>query len=340
MTTPYIIAISNQKGGVAKTTTVVSLGGALVNLGKEVLLVDLDPQANLTLALGKDPARVRSAVTEVFFNAATLLSASRETSIPGLDLVPSNAGMELAERFLPLRKNYEFILRQSLNLYTQANAQAGEQPASQPPQHASLDELPVNDSSENIPSEPKVTTSRELSAELEASLTGLPEAESEAFKPPNLPSSHPYDFIIFDCPPFIGAVTLNAITASDMLIIPTQPEYFSAHALRTMMAAVKQVRSAQNPRLVYRILITMLDRRNRIHRQVSEQIRQTFGTAAARAVFTTAIEVDTKLRESAVEGLPITHHKSTRQARSALQYQALAQELIDYVETKAQATPR
>ncbi len=111
---PLIIAVANQKGGVAKTTTVVSLGGALTQLGSEVLLIDLDAQANLTLALGKDPNRVRGSITDVLFHSATLLSVSRETSIPGLDLVPSNTGMELAERFLPVRKDYETILRRTI----------------------------------------------------------------------------------------------------------------------------------------------------------------------------------------------------------------------------------
>ncbi|MCZ7551659.1 MAG: AAA family ATPase [Anaerolineales bacterium] len=79
-----VIAIANQKGGVAKTTTTASLGGALTTYGKEVLLVDLDPQANLTLALGRDPGRVRGSITDVLFHSASLLSVSRETSVPGL----------------------------------------------------------------------------------------------------------------------------------------------------------------------------------------------------------------------------------------------------------------
>ena len=110
----FVVAIANQKGGVAKTTTVVSLGGALTRLNQEVLLVDLDAQANLTLALGKDPSRVRGAITDVLFDSVTLLSVSRETSIPGLDLVPSNSGMDVAERFLPVRKDYETILLRTL----------------------------------------------------------------------------------------------------------------------------------------------------------------------------------------------------------------------------------
>jgi chromosome partitioning protein len=138
-------------------------------------------------------------------------------------------------------------------------------------------------------------------------------------------ASNVYDFIILDCPPFLGAVTLNALVAADLLIIPTQPEFFSAHALRSMMTTISQVRSQFNPNLIYRILITMLDRRNRVHRDVEEQIRLAFG----EGVFETRIEVDTKLRESAIQGLPISHHH--KHSRSALQYDNLAQELMQYV---------
>lgn len=287
---PNIIAIANQKGGVAKTTTVVSLGGALAGKDQEVLLVDLDAQANLTLALGKDPNRIRGAITEVLFNSATLLSVSRETSIPGLDLVPANSGMELAERFLPVRVNYETILSRALGV------SRGE--------------------SDTDSMQTESTASNQQSSSFERSSTlgrGLPEN---------------YDFVLLDCPPSMGAVTLNALTAADVLIIPTQSEFFSAYALRTMMATIQQIRNQHNSDLAYRILITMFDRRNRIHRDVGNQIRTTFGDG----VFDTIIEVDTKLRESAVAGLPITHHK--RRSRSALQYDALAQELIDYVQTR------
>jgi len=280
-TGPVVIAIANQKGGVAKTTTAVSLGGALAQHNQEVLLVDLDAQANLTLALGKDPNRVRGAVTEVLFNSASLLSVSRETSIPGLDLVPANAEMDLAERFLPVRKDYETILRRALRSELR----------------------PAN---------------KTASGSTSAPLVYMPETS------PRPPTIH-YDFVLLDCPPFLGAVTLNALVAADLLIIPTQPEFFSANALRTMTAAIRQVRSQQNPKLIYRILITIYDRRNRIHREVSEQIRNAFGDG----VFQTVIEIDTKLRESAIEGLPITHRKS--RSRSAVQYDALAQELMAYV---------
>ena len=278
--TPLVIAIANQKGGVAKTTTVVSLGGALASLGKEVLLIDLDAQANLTLALGKDPARLRGAITDVLFHSSTLLSVSRETTIPGLDLVPSNSGMELAERFLPVRKDYETILSRTLNDELRPQVKSADR-------HASANQ--TNPSYER-----------------------------------NFPVIE-YDYVILDCPPFMGAVTLNALVAANLLIIPTQPEYFSAHALRTMMALIRQVRSQNNPKLVYRILITLFDKRNRIHRQVQEQITHAFGAG----VFDTVIGIDTKLRESAIEGVPISHFKvHGGTSRSALQYAALAQEII------------
>lgn len=300
----FVVAIANQKGGVAKTTSVVSLGGALVERGQEVLLVDLDAQANLTLALGKDPSKVRGAITDVLFDSATLLSVSRETAIPGLDIVPSNEGMELAERFLPVRKDYESILCRALNDSLKRAPRKQEQSTHTAP-FTNSDPVPSPDSAQNPPFAPEIATWAGTAGQHPPSVT--------------------YDFVILDCPPFMGAVTLNALVAADMLIVPTQPEYFSAVALKTMMATIRQVRSQHNPELIYRILITMLDRRNRIHLDVGEQIRDTFG----KGVFQTEIGVDTKLRESAVEGLPITHFR--RRSRSALQYDALAQELIQYV---------
>ena len=257
---PHIIAIANEKGGVAKTTTVVSLAGALLQAGHEVLVIDLDTQANLTLALGLTPSKVRRSISDVLLNSVSLLSVSRETSVPGIDLVPSNADMGLAERFLPVRQNYETILYNTLH---------------------------------------------------------------------NNPGLSAYQFILIDCPPSLGAVTTNALTAADYVIAPTQPEYFSAYGLRSLMAAIRRVRGQNNPTLAYFILVTMMDRRNRIHRTLLEQLQATF----REGLLSTVIEVDTKLRESTVAGLPITHYFP--KSRSALQYAALAQELVAHVQEKA-----
>ncbi len=251
-----IIAVANEKGGVAKTTTVISLGGALTEAGYGVLLIDLDAQANLTLGLGTNPNKVRRSIADVLLNSASLLSVSRETSIPGLDFIPSNNDMGLAERFLPVRQNYEYILQRVLL---------------------------------------------------------------------NSPGLATYNFVLLDCPPSLGAVTTNALTAAQYVIAPTQPEYFSAYGLRSVMGAIRRVRSQSNPNLAYFVLITMLDRRNRIHRTMRDQLQSTFGDG----LFETIIEVDTKLRESTVAGLPITHYFP--KSRSSYQYRDLAQELVENV---------
>lgn len=256
-----IIAISNEKGGVAKTTTAASLGGALVELGKEVLLIDLDPQANLTLSFGLNPQTVRRSIADVLFNAAKPISTSRETQIPGLDLIPSNQEMGMAERFITIRQRYKYILREALTTVDY------------------------------------------------------------------------YDFIILDCPPSIGAITQNAMTAANSLIIPTQPEYFSTYALRNVMQSIRSIRAQENPSLEFKILITMLDIRIGSHKMLSRQLKTTF----PEAVLNTVIQTDTKFRESTIAGLPITHY--VPKSRGAQQYRALAQELTQNVKAEKITQP-
>jgi chromosome partitioning protein len=256
----YIISLANEKGGVAKTTTTLSLGAALVETGLEVLLIDLDAQANLTLSLGLETSQIKRTVSNVFLESIPANEAVSKTGIPRLDIIPSNAEMGLAERFLPIRTAYEQIMHKALN---------------------------------------------------EANWS--------------------YDYILIDCPPFLGATTINALTASDLLIMPTQAEFFSINALRNMMSVVRRVRAQGNPQLTYRLLLTMYDRRNRIHRTLGEQLRSTFGNG----VLETIVETDTRLRESAIAGMPIIFHSP--KTRSAFQYRALAQEILAYVKETAPA---
>lgn len=256
----YVVAISNEKGGVAKTTTTLSLGAALVDSGQKVLVVDLDPQANLTLALGIEPGSAAVTSSHVLIESAPLMSARLTTEIENLDLIPSHSSIESAEQFLPVRTHYTSGLKRAID-----NA------------------APL-----------------------------------------------PYDYILFDCPPFLGAITTNALSASNLLLIPTQAEYFSAYALRNMMGIIRRVRLESNADLGYRILITMLDRRNRTHRNIQEQLQNTFGDG----LFKTVIEIDTKLRESPIAGLPITHYRPG--ARGSQQYRELAQELIEHAKEKDQ----
>jgi chromosome partitioning protein len=251
----YIIAISNEKGGVAKTTSTFSLGASLVEVGKRVLLIDLDPQANLTLANSIEPASTAQNSSQVLLEGMLVRDAIKETNMENLLIIPCGARMSDAEHFLPVRINYQFILREAL-------------------QQAKLDD---------------------------------------------------FDYVIMDCPPSMGSITINALTASDLLIIPTQAEYFSAYALRDMMVMIRRVRKETNPDLAYRILVTLLDQRNRTHRVIREQLQQTFGAG----LFSSIIEIDTRLRESPIVGMPISQYRP--KSRGAQQYRVLAEELMEYV---------
>jgi chromosome partitioning protein len=199
----YVITISNEKGGVAKTTTALSVGAVLAESGHRVLLMDLDPQANLTLALGIEPGSAAVTSSHVLIESAPLKDACTATEFENLDIVPANASIESAEQFLPVRAHYTLGIRNAL----------------------------------------------EAAAPL------------------------PYEYVLLDCPPFLGAISTNALSAADLLVIPTQAEYFSAYALRNMMALIRRVRQESNPMLGYRILVTLLDRRNRTHRNIQSSCR-------------------------------------------------------------------
>lgn len=251
----FTITVTNEKGGVAKTTTTLSLGAALVEAGKKVLVIDLDAQANLTLALGFDPQSVEKTIVNLF-SGSQIEPLIVETGVPGLSLLPSNHEISCAERILPTRPGYESLLRDRIK------------------DAASFD----------------------------------------------------YDYVLIDCPPFLGAIVLTAFTAANLLLIPTQPEYFSIYALKNMMGLIHRVRAQSNPDLSYRLLLTLYDCRNRIHRTLSDQLRVSF----SEGVLQTIIMMDTKLRESTIAGLPIIYHSP--KSRSAMQYRELSQEILQYVE--------
>ncbi len=254
----YTIAISNEKGGVAKTTTTVSLGAALAEVGQRVLIVDLDAQANLTLATGVDPHSITRSMADLFLESANLNQVIFNTGTQHLDLAPCNEHMALAERSLQTRSGFEYVLRGAL--------------------------------------------------------------EKSAKK---------YDFVLLDCPPALTVITLNAFVAANLLLIPTQAEYFSIYALRNLMGWVRQVRMQYNSELTYRMLLTLFDRRNRTHRILREQLNDSFQTG----VLQTVIDVDTKLRESPIAGVPILQHAP--KSRATFEYRALAQEIIEYVKETA-----
>ncbi|MBN1976849.1 MAG: ParA family protein [Anaerolineae bacterium] len=248
------IVISNQKGGVAKTTSCLSLGGCLVEMGKTVLLIDLDPQANLTQSLGLKPEDMRRTIGDVLLGNTSMVSVSRESSVPGLDIIPASQELLLLDKILYGRTNYQFRLRDGL------------------------------------------------------------ETMEQGF----------YDYVLVDCPSSLGTLTVNALTAAELLIIPIQCEYYASRTLKHFLSMVQRVQDKTNPRLTYRVLVTMYDMRNNICKVVLGQMQQ----GLKEALFETVIGVDTKLRESPAFGQPINLYAPN--TRATEQYRALARELMDH----------
>lgn len=247
-----VIAISNQKGGVAKTTTCLSLGAALAEMGHSVLLIDLDPQANLSVSLGLKPANLRLTVVDTLLGNQPLVGVSRESDIFALDVVPASHELNLIDKVLYKRPGYEQRLRQTLERMD-----------------------------------------------------------------PDL-----YQYVLLDCPPALGPLTMNALMASDLLIIPVQCELYAVHSLRRTIQLLPEVHKS-NPDLTYRVLVTMYDQRNKISRIMLKQLQDGLGAA----LFDTLIQIDTKLRESPAFGQPVTAYAPT--TRGAQQYRALAEELTN-----------
>ncbi len=257
---PYVIAICHQKGGVGKTTTALALGACFVERGVRTLMVDLDPQANLTFNSGLEPDKVPFSIAEVLTGEVAPSQAVMESNLPGLDIIPSNPSMLDIGRRLYQMPDYEFLLRRAL--------------------------------------------------------------EGRALKE--------YAVVWLDCPPSVGPLTINALTAADLLIVPTQCEYYSIQALTDMFELVSVIRDRTNPPLAYRLLVTMFDGRGKFHANMLEQLREYF----QEGLLSTVIGFDTKLREAQAAGLPITIHAP--QSRGAGQYRQLAEELSSYVSKKPQ----
>lgn len=248
-----ILGIINQKGGVGKSTTAVNLAAALGSAGKQVLLVDLDPQGNATSGLGIDKGEITRCIYDLLLNDTPLHEVIIPDVATGLDLVPATINLAGAEVELVSEMARENRLKDTLG-----------------------------------------------------SLRGK------------------YDYILIDCPPSLGLLTVNALVASDKLIIPIQCEFYALEGVTKLLDSMKRVKSRLNPSLdIFGILLTMYDGRTMLARQVAKEVRSFFG----KQVFETIIPRTVKLSEAPSYGLPITEYDP--HGRGAESYTALAKEVIN-----------
>jgi chromosome partitioning protein len=257
-----IIALANQKGGVGKTTSSITLGAALTELDRRVLLVDFDPQGGCAIGLGIEPGSIEVSIYNALLDrTCDVDDVILKTTVPGLDLLPSNIDLAAAELLL-----VQEVAREQSLLRVLA------------------------------------------------------------------PLRVKYDFILIDCPPSLGLLTINALTAADGVIIPLECEYYALRGMALLMDSIDRVKERLNPRLeIDGILPTMFDPRTLHSREVHARVKEAFGPR----VFDTVIRKTVRFAEAPVAGEPILNYAP--KSLGAMAYRSLAKEVMSRVAPRQSA---
>lgn len=251
-----IIAVFNQKGGVGKTTSTINLAASLGNLGKKILVLDIDPQGNATSGLGVDKNSTKYTIYEILIEEADAKKAIIKTSFKNLFVLPSSVDLAGAEIELTSINNRELILKKG------------------------------------------IATIREE-----------------------------FDYIFIDCPPSLGLLTINALAASDSVLIPIQCEYYALEGVSMLINTIQLVKKALNKNLkIEGVILSMFDGRNNLSIQVVDEVKKYF----KGKVYTTLIPRNVRLAEAPSYGLPIIEYDA--KSRGAEAYRDLAEEFLEYEE--------
>lgn len=247
-----IIAVTNQKGGVGKTTTTVNLSACLATLGKRVLLVDIDPQGNASSGVGVKKGELESCIYDVLIDDENVRDVIQQTSLENLYVVPATISLAGAEVELVSTISREHRLKKAL-----------------------------------------------------------------------LPVKEHFDYIFIDCPPSLGLLTINALTAADAIIIPVQCEYYALEGLSQLLSTVRLVQKHLNKKLeIDGVLLTMLDARTNLGLQVIEEVKKYFQDKVYKSI----IPRNVRLSEAPSHGKPIITYDP--KSRGAELYLELAREVI------------